>query len=156
MKIFEASRHLAKLTAQFTAAGLNIEDFIKAEDDTALKAYLASLVPAAVVATDTKKIEAVEARIVLLTQALATAGIQLKASDEAKGLQASDIQTAIDTRISLKAAELAAQQGTKPVDTDVKPNAAAPKKGEMTFAAFKQLSDHARCEFMRQGGRLNS
>lgn len=153
MKIFEASRNLAKLTAQFKAAGLNVDDFINAEDETALKAHIDSLAPqagaveAALAKAKTAQDEAAKhlAIATAYTQGLTAAGIALKPADEAKGLQASDVTAAISGHVSLKGAELAAQQGKVPaVAAEVKPSApaaAAPKANENLHGRERYTAD---------------
>lgn len=152
MKIFEASRSLAKLSAQFTAAGLDINQFINAEDETALQAHLASLGEAKVeTVVDETALKAAQAKIESFSAALEAAGIKPAASDEKAGLQAADITAAINDRVQLKAAEELAKLGTAPVDAKPKSEAAGQKKtvdpkltGLARAIAANQLSQAAK------------
>lgn len=163
MKIFEASRHLAKLTAQFKAAGLNIDDFINADDETALKAHIESLSPqAGAVEAALAKVTAAEgdaakhkALAAALTQGLTAAGIAFKPADEAKGLQASDVQQAVDDRVAAKGAEFAAIHGqVPPIAAEVKAATAAPVAPKSTETLHGR--DRYTADFNAQIKRLRS
>lgn len=179
--IFDKMSPIAAFCAQlFHNAGLDLTAIVAAGDTDALKTKLANVAGADVekaiteatsalqaeIATATETIKTVTARAEkaeaatlaatqLFTQGLTAAGIAPKPADEAKGLQASDITTAVETHVSLKGAELAAQQGkVPPVAAEVAPSAAGQKKNEMKLTAFLALGDHARCQFLRDGGKL--
>lgn len=117
----------AELREQIAAAGITL----KADTDpvAALKDGLATY-------------SALLARNTLVEEQLAALGIKFVAADAKVGLTAADITKAVSDRVSLKAAELTAQLGTKPVTTQVVASpAAAP--GE---AAKSQLTGLAKVQ----------
>jgi hypothetical protein len=158
MKIFQASRSLAALTKQFEAAGLKIDDFINAPDETALQAHIESLRPAA--ATLTVDCGAISAAAVKpYAEALQKFGATVKASDEKAGATAADIEAALNARASIKAGEQLNKHGL-PAALPLTPAADATKpatKGKtLTMAEWKMLGDVDRALFFREGGRLDS
>jgi len=90
----------------------------------AIKAALDANVSAAT------QVTALNGQLATLNIGLTKAGVVVKASDEKKGVQESDIVTAVENRISLKAAELNGRLGTAPVDPSLNNNPAAAPKGE--------------------------
>lgn len=136
MNVFTAISRLALVGKQFAAAGLNLEEFIASGDESALKAHLATLAPAAAdtsakdteIARLTASAAAINASHAQLTAALASAGVAVTASDPKKGVQASDYAAALEKRIAVKAAELTAALGTRPIEAQVTNDpASAPK-----------------------------
>lgn len=79
-----------------------------------------------------------EAQVGLYTGALAKAGINVVAKDAKAGITAADIETAINARISTKAAEQLAQTGTPPVVTE--PAAAAGSEAAKPKAGLTGLA----------------
>lgn len=105
----------AELRAQLVGLGISL----KADENPidGLKAALAANAAAG-------------AQLSVVNAGLVKSGITLKASDEAKGVQESDVIAAVDNRISLKAAELNGRLGTPAVDPSLNNNPAAAPKGE--------------------------
>ncbi len=156
MKIFQASKSLAALEKQFAAAGLKIDDFINASDETALQAHLESLRPAAPAPVDaaSARAEAVKPYVA----ALAATGVQVKAADEQAGPTAAEIEQALRARASILAAEQLAKHGL-PAALPVAPAADATRKTAaktLTREEWRALDTHARAQFFRDGGRLDS
>lgn len=112
----------AELREQITSAGFTLK---AGEDPIAvLKAGLSA--HSALVVSNT----ALVARNTLIETQLASCGIKLVAADAKVGLTAGDITKAIEDRVSLKAGELTAQLGTRPLETKVTNDPAAKKKTE--------------------------
>jgi hypothetical protein len=132
----------------FAAAGLDLSAMLKAEDDTALAAHLESVkagaaqtAPKIALTADHPEVAAliktaVEARAAelhaaaepyrvqatVLAAGLGALGIVAKASDEAKGLQAADVTTALKAHASKEARALLAAKGFGSVALDAAPN----------------------------------
>lgn len=179
MNLFTASRSAAFATKLFAAAGLDFAALVSAGDENALKAHLTKAAAAPVVAgaLTAEEVTAINASLEkavkenetlaaqlseqkqLVTRhsalvaayetALATAKITPKAADAAKGLQASDVTAALNSRISMAAGEELAKHGLtafpeQTVEADpTKPAAAtAPKLTGLarTIAALKAES----------------
>lgn len=147
LKIFEASRRLAAITAQFTAAGLDIEQFIAATDDTALKAHLESQKPSGAAATKDLQAQleqlgaqhsALSAQHGHYTAALAAVGVKLAAADEKAGLTAADIEAGIRARASIMAQEQLAKAGL-PAPLPLAPAADATKPAAAAQPELKGL-----------------
>lgn len=86
---------------------------------------------------------ALVAKHALFETALTSCGIKLVAADAKVGLTAADITQAINNRVSIKAAELTAQLGTKPVEAVVTaaPGAKAEKKAGSEKAGVAGLAE---------------
>ncbi len=115
----------AAIVAALKGAGVEVKEGGTAVD--ALKSVLA----------------AKDAQLVALTAGLGKSGIVVKAADEKKGVQESDVTAAVDNRISLKAAELNGRLGTPPVAPALNNNpAAAPRadKNELKGLAKVQAA----------------
>lgn len=85
--------------------------------------------------------------------ALAAAGIKVVAADAAKGPTQAELLAAIDTRVSLKAAELSAQVGTRPVETTVPAVAGATAAAAAATGQDSSLTGLARVEAALRAGR---
>lgn len=94
----------AELREQATAAGFTLA----ADAD-----------PIAAFKTAHATFTALQSQHTLVLNSLASCGIKLVAADPKAGLTAPDISKALQTRVSLKAAELTALLGTAPVATQV-------------------------------------
>lgn len=138
MNIFTATRQLAFIGKLFAAAKLNLDEFVAGNDETALQAHIASLQPVAAAPADTSakdteianlksQLSTATTQLVTLNAALTKSGIKAVAADPKLGLQETDLTAAIEARISMKAGELTAALGTKPIEAQVvvDPKAAA-------------------------------
>lgn len=108
MKIFQASKSLAALTKQFTAAGLNIDDFINATDETALQAHIESIKAPAAAVVDPAKVAADAAKPYVT--ALTKFGANVAVVKEGQTLEG-NVEAALDERASIKAADQLAKHG---------------------------------------------
>lgn len=162
VKIFEASRSLAKLTKQFNAVGLDIDEFINASDADALKARIASIRAATIGqpspiantpganAKNARQLEIAKANEAVIKSVLTDLGIKWTPANASKGLQASDIARGISEYVNRKAAERAAMMGTKSASMLRDYNPAIPT---MTREAWKKLDAKAQADFFRKGGK---
>lgn len=165
-KLSPAAAFAAQLCA---AAGLDFPALLAAGDVNALKTKLdaaasgagvAEAITAATGALETENatltgnLNAAKSEVAFYTQALSTAGITLKPADAAKGLQASDVQSALSAHIATKTAELAAQQGTKAVGTA--PKGSQQAAGIVTYTEFQAMNPAAKAAFLKSGGEITN
>jgi hypothetical protein len=157
LKIFEASRRLAAITAQFTAAGIDIEPFIAAADETALKAHLDSLKGDASLAEQLTAAKAsvttLTAQVGSFTTALASTGITINASAD-KPATAADIEQAIRARASIMAGDQLAKHGLEQplaVSPSADPVAAAPQQIDPKLTGLARVTAAFKAQRERSG-----
>lgn len=174
MNVFASSRQLAFVTKLFAAAGLNIQDFIQANDESALRAHLESLKgeePTAAqaalltaagiqIAAEQKPSDALKAHLAgkdsaieVFTAGLSAAQVKVVAADAKAGVTAADVKAAIDARVSVAASELTATIGTRPIETTVAKGTAYDSK-QRTYAEFQAMNPGDKKAFLRSGGEI--
>lgn len=161
----------------FAAAGLKLDEFLAAGDDSALQAHLAALAPAPAPAAaaapiteapeyralaaevaqlrtaqteTTTRASTAEARLAVYVEGLAQAKITVPAPPAGAELTAADVAGAVDARVAVRVAELNGRLGEQPpVAAQINNDPARAPKTASTLTGIARV--HAALVAQRQG-----